>query len=128
MRVLAAYLVIGLGSGLGGWLRHASNLLGAGTSFPWTTFIVNILGSFVIGIFAALTAPEGRIFIGSLPRQFVMIGICGGYTTFSAFSLETLELMRSGRLAAAAANAALSLALCLIAVWGGDAIARRLNA
>jgi CrcB protein len=57
-----------------------------------------------------------------------MIGICGGYTTFSAFSLETLELLRSGRAAAAAANVVLSLALCLIAAAGGDAIARRLNA
>ncbi|HEV8027136.1 MAG TPA: CrcB family protein, partial [Stellaceae bacterium] len=69
-----------------------------------------------------------RIFIGSLPRQFVMIGICGGYTTFSAFSLETLEILRSGRAAAAGANVVLSLALCLVAAAGGDAIARRLNA
>jgi fluoride exporter len=130
MRVLAAYLLIGIGSGLGGWLRYACDLLGtlAGASFPWATIGVNTLGSFVIGLFAALTGPDGRIFIGTLPRQFVMIGICGGYTTFSAFSLETLDLLHSGRPAAAGANAALSLALCLLAVAGGDAIARRLNA
>jgi CrcB protein len=131
MRPLAAYLVIGIGSGLGGWLRYVCDLLGAalsGTSFPWATIGVNILGSFVIGLFAALTGPDGRIFIGSLPRQFVMIGICGGYTTFSAFSIETLELLHGGLAGAAGANAALSLVLCLIAVAGGDGIARRLNA
>jgi fluoride exporter len=131
MRPLAAYLVIGIGSAFGGWLRYACNLLGAalwGTSFPWTTIGVNILGSFVIGFFATLTGPEGRVLVGTLPRQFVMIGICGGYTTFSAFGLETFDLLRSGRPAAAAANVALSLALCLIAVAGGDVLARRLNA
>jgi CrcB protein len=130
MKSLVAYLVIGIGSALGGWLRHACDLLGAalwGSGFPWATILINILGSFVIGLFAALTGPDGRIFIGSLPRQFVMIGICGGYTTFSAFSLQTLDLLRAGRAAAAAANLALSLALCLIAVWSGDAIARKLN-
>lgn len=131
MRPLVAYLLIGLGSGVGGGLRHGCDLAGASlgaTRFPWATIVVNILGSFVIGLFAALTAPEGRIFIRSLPRQFVMTGICGGYTTFSAFSLQTLELLRAGRAWAAAANAALSLALCLAAVWAGDAIARRANA
>lgn len=131
MRPLAAYLLIGMGSALGGWFRYACNLFGAalwGTSFPWTTIAVNILGSLVIGLFATLTGPDGRIFIGTLPRQFVMVGICGGYTTFSAFSLETLDLLRSGRAAAAGANVLLSLALCLIAAAGGDAIARRLNA
>ena len=131
MRPLGAYLVIGVGSGLGGWLRYVCDLFGAAlsaTSFPWATIGVNILGSFVIGLFAALTGPDGRIFIGSLPRQFVMIGICGGYTTFSAFSLQTLDLLHSGRAAAAGANAALSLVLCLTAVAGGNAIARRLNA
>jgi CrcB protein len=131
MRALGAYLLIGAGSGIGGWLRYACNLLGAtvwGTSFPWSTIGVNILGCFVIGLFAALTGPDGRIFIGSLPRQLVMTGICGGYTTFSTFSLDTFGLLQAGRAGAAAANAALSLLLCLIAVAGGDAIARRLNA
>jgi len=130
MRPLAAYLVIGMGSALGGWLRYACNLFGAalwGTSFPWTTIGVNILGSFVIGLFAALTGPDGRIFIGSLPRQFVMIGICGGYTTFSAFSLETLQLLQVARPFAAAANVCLSLAFGLFAVWLGHALAQRVN-
>ena len=85
-------------------------------------------GSFVIGLFASVTGPDGRFLVSGLTRQFVMIGICGGYTTFSAFGLETADLLRSGRPGAAVANVLLSLALCLIAVWSGDAIARRLNA
>jgi fluoride exporter len=131
MKGLAAYLVIGMGSALGGWLRYACDLLGAalwGLGFPWSTILINILGSFVIGLFAALTGPDGRIFIGSLARQFVMLGICGGYTTFSAFSIQTLDLLRAGRALAAGANVALSLALCLLAVWIGHVLAQRLNA
>ena len=67
-----------------------------GETFPWGTLIVNVSGSFVIGFFATLTGPDGRMFVGTTARQFVMIGICGGYTTFSSFSLQTLNLMNDG--------------------------------
>ena len=130
MNLVAAYLVIGLGSALGGLARYGCGLAAAalwGTGFPWGTILINILGSVVIGLFATLTAPDGRLLVGTLGRQFVMVGLCGGYTTFSAFSLETLNLLRSGRALAAGANVLLSVALCLIAVWIGHAVARRLN-
>jgi CrcB protein len=130
MNLVAAYLVIGLGSALGGVARYGCGLLAAmllPVVFPWMTIVINVIGSFVIGFFATLTGPDGRLLVGTLWRQFVMVGICGGYTTFSAFSLETFNLVRAGRPLAAGANLMLSLVFCLIAVWLGDGIARRLN-
>ena len=130
MNPLAAYLVIGLGSALGGVARYGCGVLAAAlwpAGFPWMTILINILGSFVIGLFATLTGPDGRLLVGTRWRQFVMVGICGGYTTFSAFSLESVALLRSGRPLAAGANILLSLAFCLLAVWAGHGIARKLN-
>jgi CrcB protein len=130
MNPVAAYLSIGVGSALGGAARYGCGLLAAAlwpVAFPWMTIVINIIGSFVIGLFATLTGPDGRLLVGTLGRQFVMVGLCGGYTTFSAFSLETYDLLRAGRAPAAGANIVLSLALCLIAVWLGHRIARRLN-
>jgi CrcB protein len=116
------YLWIALGSGLGGVARFALSGLVAnhfGETFPWGTLIVNILGSFVIGLFSTLTAPEGRLFVGATSRQFVMTGILGGFTTFSSFSLQTLSLARDGEWLRAGGNAVGSLVLCLFAVWLG---------
>lgn len=130
MKLLLTYLVIGIGSALGGVARYGFGLAAAalwGHGFPWGTILINILGSFVIGGFATLTGPDGRLYVGPLGRQFVMVGLCGGYTTFSAFSLESLELLQQGRGAAALANIALSLVLCLLAVWLGHAIAQKVN-
>jgi fluoride exporter len=94
----------------------------------WGTIIVNILGSFIIGFFATLTGPDGRIFADTLTRQFVMIGFCGGYTTFSSFSLQTLALLQDGEWLLASANIALSAIACLLAVWAGYALAASINA
>jgi fluoride exporter len=130
MNLLVTYLVIGLGSALGGLARYGEGLLAAalwGSSFPSGTILINILGSFVIGGFATLTGPDGRIYVGSLGRQFVMIGVCGGYTTFSSFSLDSLKLLQQGRPVAAGANIALSLVLCLAAAWLGHGLAQRAN-
>ena len=130
MNPVAAYLSIGVGSALGGAARYGCGLLAAAlwpVAFPWMTIVINIIGSFVIGLFATLTGPDGRLLVGTLGRQFVMVGLCGGYTTFSAFSLETYDLLRAGRALTAGANVVLSLAFCLIAVWLGHRIARRLN-
>ena len=130
MNPVAAYLSIGVGSALGGAARYGCGLLAAAlwpVAFPWMTIVINIIGSFVIGLFATITGPDGRLLVGTLGRQFVMVGLCGGYTTFSAFSLETYDLLRAGRALTAGANAVLSLAFCLIAVWLGHRIARRLN-
>jgi CrcB protein len=90
-----------------------------GQTFPYGTLVVNVTGSFIIGLFAALTDPDGRWLVSPSVRQFVMIGVCGGYTTFSSFSLQTLSLAQDGEWFRAAANSFLSFALCLIAVWLG---------
>jgi fluoride exporter len=119
-----------LGSALGGVARYGLSGLAAqyiSETFPIGTLIVNVTGSFVIGFFATLIGPDGRIFVGTDARQFVMTGICGGYTTFSSFSLQTLNLARDREWALAGANGVLSLALCLIAVWLGQIAAAALN-
>jgi CrcB protein len=93
-----------------------------------TTLVINVTGSFVIGFFGALTGPDGRVFVGSTARQFVMVGMCGGYTTFSSFSLQTLNLMNDGEWLQAGANIGLSVLLCMIAVWAGVVLAGSINA
>lgn len=98
-----------------------------GAAFPWGTILVNVSGSFVIGFVATLTGPDGRLLIGTTARQFVMVGLCGGYTTFSSFSLETFDLIRDGEWLRAGSNVVLSIVLCLIAVWIGHISASTLN-
>jgi CrcB protein len=130
-RQLNIYLWIGLGSALGGMARFwCSGVMARllGETFPWGTLLVNVTGSFVIGLFATLTAPDGRLFVDSTTRQFVMIGILGGYTTFSSFSLQTLALMNDGEWLLAGMNIGASLVLCLVAVWVGHALAEYFNA
>ncbi len=116
------YLYIALGGALGSvaraWLTVAIlRLTGAG--FPWGTVLINVTGSLVIGAFAAVTAPDSRFAAAVDTRAFVITGICGGFTTFSSFSLQTLELLRDGRVAPACANVAASVVLCLAAVAAG---------
>ncbi len=120
------YLCVAIGSALGGVGRYAFGLLAGrlwGESFPWGTIAINILGSFVIGFFGALTAPEGPIPAHPNLRIFVMVGICGGFTTFSSFSLQTLSLARDGSLLPAMGNVVLSVTLCLLAVTAGHVAA-----
>ncbi len=127
---VAIYFWISVGSALGGMARYWCSGAVArlfGETFPWGTLFINILGSFVIGFFATLTGPDGRILVSSTVRQFVMVGICGGYTTFSSFSLQTLNLVNGGEWLSAAANVWLSLTLCLTAVWIGHVIAVGFN-
>jgi len=119
---MQAYLWIGLGGALGSMARHWSNgavAALAGVGFPWGTLVINILGSFIIGVAASTMTADGAFPSGDTPRQFVMVGLCGGYTTFSAFSLQTLALLQGGQVSAAAGNAALSVGLCMVAVWAG---------
>ena len=99
-----------------------------GETFPWGTLLINVTGSFIIGFFGTLTGPDGRVFVGATTRQFVMIGICGGYTTFSSFSLQTLNLMNDREWLYAGGNVVLSVVLCLIGVWLGVVLASMLNA
>jgi CrcB protein len=90
-----------------------------GETFPWGTLLVNVSGSAVIGLIAAVTAPEGRWFASPGTRLFLMTGICGGYTTFSSFSLNTLNLLRDGEWFYASSYIVLSVILCLAGVWAG---------
>jgi CrcB protein len=124
------YFWVVTGSAIGGALRYFfSGLVDSnfGGTFPWGTLIVNITGSFVIGFFATLTAPDGRVFASAATRQLVMTGICGGYTTFSSFSLQTLNLARDSEWLYASANVVASSALCLLAVWLGHIAAAAIN-
>jgi len=124
---MPAWLAVALGSALGGVARHACGVAAAawlGDGFPVGTILVNVVGSFVIGFFATLTGSEGRLLVRPAGRVFVMVGFCGG---FSSFSLQTFLLLRGGAWVAAAGNVALSMALCLLAVWLGHAGAATVN-
>ena len=125
------YLLIGLGSALGGMARFwctgvMVRLLGE--AFPWGTLLVNVVGSLIIGFVFAATEPDGRFATGVEMRHFIMVGLLGGYTTFSAFSLQTLHLLNHGHWLYAGLNVVASVALCLVAVWVGHLLALQFNA
>jgi CrcB protein len=125
-----SYVWVAVGSALGGVFRYWCSGVAArliGETFPWGTLIVNVAGSFVIGLFFTLTGPDGRLLVSSNARTFVMVGLCGGYTTFSSFSLQTLNLIRDGELMLAGANIVASVLLCMLAVWLGHVAAAHLN-
>ena len=120
----AAFLVIA-GSALGGMARYGVSGLVAtriGETFPWGTLVVNVSGCLVIGAAAAAIGPHGPLPESLTIRDFVMIGLCGGYTTFSSFSLQTLTLAREGEWSRALANIVASVAFCLLAGWAGIAL------
>jgi CrcB protein len=128
---MAVYLWIAIGSALGGIARFWCSGVVArlfGETFPWGTLFVNVTGSLLIGFFATLTGPDGRIFAGSTMRQFVMFGLLGGFTTFSSFSLQTLNLVQDGELLQAGGNVVGSVLVCLLAVWLGHVLALSINA
>lgn len=113
------YVWVALGSALGGVARFgcaeiAVRLLRPG--FPWSTLFVNVSGSLTIGVLTALVAADGKPLVAGDARAFLVVGILGGFTTFSSFSLETLTLARNGAWLAATTNVAGSVALCLAAV------------
>ncbi len=124
------YVYVTLGSALGGLLRYAITrlTLNLSTTFPWGTILINILGSFIIGYFGTLTLHGTRYEVPQNIRLFVMVGLCGGFTTFSSFSLESFDLVRSGHWARALANIVLSVVLCFTAVAAGHLLAHHTNA
>jgi protein CrcB len=127
---MLTYFYIALGGAIGSVARALTTnvmIRLAGPHFPWGTILINVSGSFIIGFFGALTASDSRFTAHPDARAFVMVGICGGYTTFSSFSLQTLDLARDGKLAAAFANITLSVFLCLLAVTAGFAGAQAIN-
>jgi len=122
------YACVATGCVIGSVARYLATLaLQSIPGLPWATLLVNVTGSFIIGFYATLSGPDGRLFASAQQRQFVMTGICGGYTTFSSFSLETFRLLHSGNIAAALMNIAVSVVGWLVAVWLGHVLANRLN-
>ena len=127
-RTAVLYAYVAAGSILGGLARYLVSLaMDTGPGFPWATLFINATGSFVIGLFATLSGPDGRLFASVQQRQFVMTGFCGGYTTFSTFSLETFKLYHSGMAHTALAYIATSVVCWLVSVWLGHILASRLN-
>ncbi|WP_342634656.1 CrcB family protein [Borborobacter arsenicus] len=127
---LLLYAAVSVGSILGSVLRALASLAALGwfgPGFPWGTLFVNIVGSFVIGFYATITGPDGRIFAGMYQRQFVMTGICGGFTTFSIFSLEAFQAFHAGEFALAGLYVGISIITWLASVWLGHSLASRLN-
>jgi fluoride exporter len=123
------YAAVALGSALGGtarWLLSEHMHASLGATFPWGTLSVNALGSLLIGAYAALAGPDGRLLAGPRQRHFFMTGVCGGFTTFSIFSVETVRLLQAGR-PDGAAYLSVSIAGWLVAAWAGYALGMRIN-
>jgi CrcB protein len=126
--VIAAW--VALGAALGGVARYWFSGVAAiwfGETFPWGTIIINVVGSFLIGLIATSTGPDSRFMVSAEARQFMMTGIMGGFTTFSSFSLQTLRLAQDGDLLKAGANIVLSVVACLVMVWAGHVLATLIN-
>lgn len=124
------YVAVAAGGALGSVARYlcsAAALAFPGPAFPWGTLAVNTVGSFLIGCYATLTEPDGRVFATPAARQFVVAGFCGGFTTFSVFSLESIRFLEAGAPALAATYVMASVALWLAGVWTGHRLARRMN-
>jgi fluoride exporter len=125
-----AYLWVAIGGALGSMARYGmSGFIAAltGGTFPYGTLVVNVTGAILIGFLATISGPDSPFIVPASVRIFMMTGICGGYTTFSTFSLESANLMRDGDWTAALANIGFSVVLCLVAIWIGHAGALVLN-
>ena len=129
-KIVRTYLVVAIGGAIGSaarfWLGNLGSTLIYGT-FPWGIMIVNLLGCFVIGFFSEATGSAGMLKVSSDMRSFVIVGLCGGFTTFSSFSLGTLALLQKGQLVAPIADVVLSVAGCLAAVTIGIWLVRFTN-
>lgn len=126
MPTFYSYLLVGVGSALGGMARHWTTALVAsrwGAGFPWGTLVVNVAGSMLIGVLAAALVPDGRWLLPVPARELLIVGVLGGYTTFSAFSLQTFMLLEQGQWVRAGGNVVLSVVLCLAAVALGHLLA-----
>jgi CrcB protein len=119
-------LLIAVGGAIGSLSRYwvaewVARMLG--TAFPYGTLLVNVTGSVLIGLAAGGSWDHVRLSEAPVVRSFVMVGICGGYTTFSSFSLQTLLLLQAGEWLRASVNVLLSVFACLLASWAGFALA-----
>jgi CrcB protein len=119
---LFTYVLVAIGGALGSMARYGCSravALSYGETFPWGTLAVNIAGSFIIGFTAAVSGPDSRLIVSPNVRTFIMVGFCGGFTTFSSFSLQTLQLIQNGDAAEAFGNVLLSVAACMAGVTIG---------
>lgn len=127
MGTVTTWFAVAVGGALGSlarfWIAAAMTML-TGPRFPWGTLLINVLGSFVIGLVAGLTAMPPRVGMHPDVRVFLMVGVCGGFTTFSAFSLQGLELLQAGEMVPAVGYMVGSVVLCLIGVWAGWLLGR----
>ncbi len=118
----AALLWIAVGGALGSVVRALGNWAIPAGRLPWATILINITGSLLIGWLMAKPGVAGNW--GARTYSFAVVGICGGFTTFSSFSWQTFEQMQTGRWLAAAAHILLSVGLCLLATWAGWRLGR----
>ena len=116
---MGGFLGTGARYGVNGWVAHRF-----GETFPWGTLTVNVAGSFAVGQLYFACGPDSPWIVSATTRQFLLAGILGGFTTFSSFSIQTLNLLKDGELAAVGVNVIGSVALGLLAAFAGDALAR----
>ena len=124
------YIYVMAGGALGSLARFLLSTVidtHIGETFPWGTLVINVTGSFAIGFFGTLTDSDGALLVRPEARTFFMVGICGGYTTFSAFSWQTLRLAQGGQWLNAGANILAANVGCLLAVWLGHACAANIR-
>lgn len=118
---MRSYFLVGLGGGIGSLMRFAITQWMSSMPLwsPLSILIINVTGSFVISLLHFLLDPSGEIYLGPRTRLFLLVGVCGGYTTFSSFSLISFNLARHRAIVDLWLNISLSHVLCLIAVWVG---------
>jgi CrcB protein len=119
MVCMGGFIGTGARFGLNGWVAQRF-----GETFPWGTLSVNAAGSFAVGVLYFACGPDSPVIVSATTRQFLLAGILGGFTTFSSFSIQTLNLLRDGQIVAACGNAIGSVLLGLLAAFAGDALAR----
>jgi CrcB protein len=115
------YVWVGLGGAIGAIVRYSIGLLFAGQTFPWATLTINVAGSFVIGALWSLCGEQDWFL--NWGRGFLLVGVLGGFTTFSAFTLETLLLLNNGRIVIASGYVIASVCFCMVGVWLGSRVA-----
>jgi fluoride exporter len=128
---MSSYLLVFLGAGIGGALRHGVNVGCArlcGTAFPWGTLTVNVVGSFLMGLIAAWLAFKAGEGWSQPLRLFLTTGILGGFTTFSAFSLDAVLIWERGQIGLAVAYVAASVVLSIGGLLAGLALIRTFTA